>query len=237
MDWRGGTSRMLAENTGSGTQTLWDAFCAMPDHRRGQGRRYPLPALLTIALAAMLAGRRSQLAIIRWGRKLNAETLATLGIRRGRIPCPSVWCEFWAGLKVDVLEKLLGQWVLGETDRDELTHIAIDGKRLRGSRTGDTPGVHLLAAFSSRLEGVIGQIKVEPDSNEITAALVLLKELPLEGMIVTGDAIFTQKEICQTIIDRSGHYFFTVKMNQPTLHDDIALAFGSDSPLCAVRPA
>ncbi|MBF0092975.1 MAG: transposase [Alphaproteobacteria bacterium] len=56
-------------------------------------------------------------------------------------------------------------------------------------------------------------------------------------MIVTGDAIFTQKEICQTIIDRSGHYFFTVKMNQPTLHDDIALAFGSDSPLCAVRPA
>ena len=232
-----GSQGMSGGEVACGARTLWEVFEAVPDHRRPQGRRYRLAALLTIALAAMLSGRRSQLAIVRWGRKVSAPTLATLGIGRGRVPCPSVWCEFWGGLNVAALEKLLGRWVLGQDVRSEPEPVAIDGKRLRGSRDGETPGVHLLSAFCSRLEGVIGQIKVAPDSNEITAALALLKELPLEGMIITGDAIFTQKEICQTIIDRGGDYFFTVKMNQPTLYHDIALAFGSASPLCAVRSA
>src|SRR4051794_14649462 len=68
-------------------------------------------------------------------------------------------------------------------------HIAINGKRLRGSATATAPGVHLLAAFSDALGGVIGQLQLAPDSNEITAALELLKTLPLSGGVVTGDAI------------------------------------------------
>ena len=110
-------------------------------------------------------------------------------------------------------------------------HIAIDGKRLRGSAIAQAPGVHLLAAFSDALGGVIGQLKLPPDGNEITAALDLLKTLPLAGSVVTGDAIFTQKEICRVIKDGGGDYFFTVKDNQPALKADIAFAFGGDSPL------
>jgi hypothetical protein len=68
-----------------------------------------------------------------------------------------------------------------------------------------------LAAFSAGLQGVIGQLRVAPEANEITAALELLKTLPLQGVTVTGDAIFTQKAICQVIIDGGGDYFFTVK--------------------------
>ena len=70
-----------------------------------------------------------------------------------------------------------------------------------------------------------------PDTNEITAALALLKKLPLQGAVITGDAMFAQKEICRTILDGEGHYFFTVKGNQPALRTDIALAFRPDSPL------
>jgi len=110
-------------------------------------------------------------------------------------------------------------------------HIAIDGKRLRGSATAQAPGVHLLAAFGDALGGVVGQLRLAPDGNEITAALELLKTLPLAGSIVAGDAMFTQKEICRVIKDGSGDYFFTVKDNQPTLKADIALAFGGASPL------
>ena len=78
---------------------------------------------------------------------------------------------------------------------------------------------------------MIGDLVVEPDKNEITAALVLLKELPLDGAIITGDAIFTQREICQHIRDRNGHYLFVVKDNQPSLKAGIARAFGDHSPL------
>jgi hypothetical protein len=222
------------EATRRGFSSLWEVLCAVPDHRRAEGKRYPLAGLLLIAVAAMLAGRRDQLAIVRWGRKLAPEALRALGITRARVPAPSVWCELFRNLDVAALERLLGAWVQGGGDPGA---VAIDGKRLRGSRTADNPGVHLLAAFSDRLLGVVGQLRVEPQANEITAALELLKGLPLAGVTVTGDAIFAQREICRAIVERGGDYFFTVKDNQPALKPDIALVFDRDSPLGAMGPA
>ena len=214
------------------TNSLWDALASVPDHRRAEGKRYPLASLLLIAVAALLAGRRDQLGIVRWGRRLNHETLKAIGIGRGRAPAPSVWCELFQKLDVTALERALGGWVTGETP--PVGHVAIDGKRLRGSATADAPGTHLLAAFSASLQGVIGQLRVAPEANEITAALELLKTLPLKGVTITGDAIFTQKAICQAIVDSGGNYFFTVKGNQPALKADIEQAFRPFSPLGGV---
>ena len=148
-----------------------------------------------------------------------------------RVPAPSVWCELFRDLNVVALERVLGAWVRGDAPAG---HVAIDGKRLRGSATAASPGMHLLAAFSTGLEGVIGQLRVDPAANEITAALEMLKTLPLQGTIVTGDAIFTQKAICRAIVDGGGDYFFTVKANQPALKADIEQAFRPFSPLNAV---
>ena len=214
------------------TNSLWGALASVPDHRRAEGKRYPLVSLLLIAIAALLAGRRDQLGIIRWGRRLNREALMAIGISRGRVPAPSVWCELFQDLPVTALEQALGRWVMGETPA--IGHVAIDGKRLRGSATAQSPGTHLLAAFSAGLQGVIGQLRVPPEANEITAALELLKTLPLKGVTITGDAIFTQKAICQVIIDSGGDYFFTVKGNQPALKADIEQAFRPFSPLGGV---
>jgi hypothetical protein len=211
------------------TSRLWDVLASVPDHRRAAGKRYPLASLLLIALAAMLAGRRDQLGIVRWGRRLNRETLTAIGISRSRVPAPSVWCELFQYLDVTALEQALGGWVIGEAPAPG--HVAIDGKRLRGSATSQCPGTHLLSAFSARLQGVIGQLRVAPEANEITAALELLKTLPLQGVTITGDAIFTQRSICQAIIDGGGDYFFTVKGNQPALKADIEQAFRPFSPL------
>lgn len=221
------------------TISVWDALASVPDHRRAEGKRYPLASLLLIAIAAMLSGRRDQLGIVRWGRRLNHETLIAIGISRKRVPAPSVWCELFQELDVTALEQALGGWVRGEVAPDHVAidHVAIDGKRLRGSATAQAPGTHLLAAFSARLQGVIGQLRVDPDANEITAALKLLKTLPLAGVTVTGDAIFTQRAICKVIIDGGGDYFFTVKGNQPALKADIARAFRPFSPLGGVVSA
>src|SRR4051794_6939561 len=209
----------MSGSDGARGADLWEVFSVVPDHRRADGKRYPLAGLLMIARAAMLAGRSDQLGIVRWGRKLSREALAELGILRGRVPAPSVWSGLFRALDVGALERLLGAWVKGA---GAAGHGAIDGKRLRGSAVGDGPGVHLLAAFSERLQGVIGQWRVAPEANEITAALTLLKTLPLEGAIISGDAIFAQTDLCRPIIERGGDYFFTVKSNQPTLEADIA---------------
>jgi hypothetical protein len=148
------------------------------DHRREAGRRYPLASLRLIAVAAMLSGRRDQLGIVRWGRRLSREALEAIGISRNRVPAPSVWYDLFQGLNIAVLERVLGHWVRGEQPAEQ---VAIDGKRLRGSAKGQSPGVHLLAAFSAKLQGVIGQLRVAPEASEIIAALELLRTAATRG--------------------------------------------------------
>jgi len=219
------------------TRTLWDALNEIEDRRGRKGRQYKLPSVLGIAIAAMLAGANDLLAIFRWGRRLKPEALQLLGIDDGVAPCHATFHYFFKSLDADGLAAALGKFALGA---GQVGHIAIDGKTLRGSRrlvhakhgsANDAKPLHVLSAFASELSAVIGDLVVEPDQNEITAAMVLLKGLPLDGAIVTGDAIFCQREICRHIRDRHGHYLFTVKDNQPALKSAIAESFGDLSPL------
>ena len=128
------------------------------------------------------------------------------------------------------VEAVLGAWTRAAGDPGP---IALDGKRLRGSAPAGhdgSAGVHLVAAFASGLGGVIGQLQVAQEANEITAALTLLKGLPLQGVTVTGDAMFSQRAICQGIRDRQGAYLFSVKANQREVMADLVLAFGDAFP-------
>lgn len=212
-------------------RTLWGALGEVRDRRGRKGRQYSLQAVLGIALAAMLAGANDLIAIFRWGRRLTPEALRLFGIESGRAPCHATYHYFFQSLDAEALAQALGRFAAGESEGG---HIAIDGKTLKGSRRLDAKAIHVLSAFATELSAVIGDLTVEPDQNEIAAALVLLKSLPLDGAVITGDAIFTQREICRHIRDRNGHYLFAVKDNQPGLKRNIAEAFGDLSPL---RPA
>lgn len=226
----------------AGGRTLWEALGEIPDRRGRQGRQYPLRSVLGLALAAMVAGADDLLAIFRWARRLPPEALRLFGLRQA--PCHATYHYFFKALDVAAAERVLGGWGRGG---DRLDHLAIKpapakagGKRLRGSaRAGHDgrQGVHLVAAFASRLSAVIGQLRVAPGANEITAALALLKSLPPEGTIVTGDAEFCQRAICQAIRDQGGDYLFTIKANQPRLMADVAVAFGDAFPPGADRGA
>ena len=209
-------------------RTLWDILGAIADRRGRKGRQFPLQAILAIAIAAMLAGANDLRAIFRWGRRLTPEALALFGIDRA--PCHATYHYVFQSLDGDALAKALGEFARGGGAPG---HIAIDGKTLKGSRRLDAKALHVLSAFATGLSCVIGDIVVEPGQNEITAALALLKDLPLEGAIVTGDAIFCQREICQTIKDGKGDYLVVVKDNQPDSKAAIAESFGDLSPLGA----
>ena len=208
-------------------RTLWDALGEIEDQRGRKGRQYHLQSVLGISIAAMLAGANDLIAIFRWGRRLKPEALRLFGIESGKAPCHATYHYFFQALDADGLSRTLGTFARGE---GHANHIAIDGKTLKGSRRLDAKAVHVLSAFATDLSAVIGDLTVPPDQNEITAALVLLKGLPLDGAIITGDAIFTQREICKHIRDRKGHYLFAVKDNQPELKNGIAEAFGDLSP-------
>lgn len=209
-------------------RSLWEALGEVPDRRGRKGRQYALRSVLGISLAAMLAGANDLRAIFRWGRRLRPEGLRVFGIGSGHAPCHATYHYFFAALDAGALAQALGRYAQGAA---EAGHVALDGKSLRGSCRGSERALHVLSAFAVDLGAVIGDLAVEPDANEIGAALTLLKGLPLDGAIVTGDAIFAQRAICQGVCDAGGHHLFTVKANQPALRRDIAIAFGDDSPL------
>lgn len=211
-------------------QTLWEILGAVADRRGRKGRQFPLQAVLAIAIAAMLAGANDLRAIFRWGRRLKPEALKLFGIERA--PCHATYFYVFRSLDGDALAIALGGFAGGAGAPG---HIAIDGKTLKGSRRHGAKALHVVSAFASQLSAVVGDLVVAPDENEITAALALLKQLPLEGAIVTGDAIFCQREICRTITDGRGDYLFVVKDNQPELKADIAESFGDLSPLGTER--
>ena len=213
--------------------SMLELFVEMRDHRSPSGRRYSLSSVLGITFAAVLCGRTSLAAIARWGRRLDNKSLKELGIHRGTAPCHATYHNVLKGIDIDTFEQMLEIWVLSSFGGEGLSHIAIDGKVLRGSRSKDYPAIHLLSAYCEAAKGVVKQIKVNKGENEIPAALRMLKEMPLKNVVVTGDAIFTQKKICKTIIDGGGDYFLTVKSNQEQLRDDIKLALEpAFSPLC-----
>jgi hypothetical protein len=212
---------------------LWDVLGSIADRRGRKGRQFPLQAILAIAIAAMLAGANDLRAIFRWGRRLKPEALALFGIERA--PCHATYHYVFQSLDGDALAKALGGFARGGVAPG---HIAIDGKTLKGTRRLDAKALHVLSAFATGLSAVIGDIVVEPGQNEITAALAFLKDLlPLEGAVITGDAMFCQREICRAINDGEGDYLFVVKDNQPQLKASIAESFGALSPCGADRPA
>ena len=198
------------------TRTLWVALGEVPDRRGLQGQQYRLQSLLGISIGAMLAGANDLRAIFRWGRRLKPEALRLLGIEDGRAPCHATYHYVFKSLDADALAARLG-------------------KTLKGSRRLDAKPLHVLSAFVAELGVVVGDLVVEPDQNEITAAMALIKELPLDGAVITGDAIFCQREICRHIRDGNGHYLFVVKDNQPELKANIAESFGDLSPLRSRR--
>jgi predicted transposase YbfD/YdcC len=124
-------------------------------------------------------------------------------------------------------EAVADEAVADEAVADEA--VAVDGKTLRGSLKQGSSITHILSAVSHKLGLTLAQCSVdgEPDdkTNEIGAMPEILQNLVLEGRIITADAMHTQRETCQTIVDGGGDYVMIVKDNQHKLLDDVMTTF------------
>ena len=211
-------------------QPLIEVFAEIPDFRRRQGTRHPLPAILSLACCAMLCGYRSYSAIAEWGRNYGTGMAHALGFTHNT-PCAAPLHTVFGRLNRDELEAKLGAWaerVVASTPPAPSAGeaaVALDGKTLRGSRKQGAPGVHLLSALSHHLGLTLGQVAVDAKTNEITQVETVLRQLVLKDRVFTMDALLTQRHVAQTIVDGGGDYVMIVKDNQPQLRADIELIF------------
>jgi hypothetical protein len=202
--------------------SLLAVLAEVPDPRSRHGRRHPLSAILSLAVVAMLRGANSYQAIAQFGREQGVALAHLLGFRRGKTPAKSTFSVLFRMLDVHAFEQALSRWIASRLPEGAEKQISLDGKTARGSRDGDVPGQHLVAAYCAEAQAVLAQVRVDAKTNEHKAALQLVGILPVQGNLVTGDALFCQRDLCAAIVAAGGDYVFTVKDNQPSLVIDIA---------------
>ena len=183
--------------------SLYEVFAALPDPRSPLGRRHPLSAILCQATVAMLGGARSLEAIAQFGRDRGSRFARALGYTRNEMPCKATFHNVFKVLDAEVFEQALGRWLRGRR-RAGWRRIAIDGKALRGVQGDQLPGVHLLAAFDHEAKAAIAQMRVDSKTNEHKAALALLDVIEVQGSVVTGDAMFCQRDLSRKIKAKRG---------------------------------
>jgi predicted transposase YbfD/YdcC len=115
--------------------------------------------------------------------------------------------------------------------------IAVDGKTLRRStdREHGRAAVHLVSAWATASQLVLGQEATAAKSNEITAIPRLLRLLQLEGCVVTIDAMGCQTAIAAQVQEQGADYVLALKGNQPTLERIVQTVFADQAPTAADR--
>lgn len=216
--------------------SLIDALSSVPDPRSRRGRRHPLAAVLALMSVATMCGCRSVYAALQWGRDRGGEMAQKLGLGKHGIPTDGMMSNLLRRLDAGAFEAALARWAqawvaeAAVADPDHLEPVAVDGKTLRGARGHAVPGVHLLAAYATRLGLVLNQVPAganKEEGGEITAAPLLLQGLVLQGKLITGDAIHAQRGLCGQVVKGGGEYLLNVKENQPKLHAELVDLFRS----------
>ena len=223
--------------------SLAAALASVADPRRPNGWRpdrapLPLVGLLQLAVAAMLCGARSLYAVAQWGRERVADdpqALVPLGLPPGRSPAHATFHRVFAALDEAGFERALGDW-LAQSGVNADDAIAVDGKTLRGIHGDRVPGVHLVAAYAHAAGTVLGQAASPGKGQELAAVKAVLGEAPLAGRLVTGDALLTQRAVCEQIVAAGGDYLLPVDENQPALLAAVEAAFFPQAGGRAGRP-
>ncbi|HEY7416435.1 MAG TPA: ISAs1 family transposase [Ktedonobacteraceae bacterium] len=220
---------------------LFQAFASVSDPRRAQGRVYWLPSLLCLAVGAILCNCLSVLAIAEWAAGLSPQLRQALGLPTDRSPDQSTLHRLFRRLDPPQLSRALADYFeqeqashkhLNRTRRRAEQAVAVDGKARKGQlhfETDNACTIHDIEAFCHEMGVVLAQLALDNQGGEaeLTGAPKLVSTINWQGRILTGDALYCQVELCQTVLADGGDYLVVVRGNQPQLLEELEVLFGS----------
>jgi predicted transposase YbfD/YdcC len=228
-----------AEGLSLDPASLYCAFEQVTDGRKKKGKRYPLPLLLTLLLLGKLAGETSVNGIVDWIKERQGWLRGQLNWPK-RFPTNSTYSEALARCDAEQIVTVIASVLLkaraveqcgtepsrlqAQKQEEVLTHVAMDGKTLRGTLGHESegqPSVHLLSLYECHSGIVLTQRAVRSKENEISAAAALIHPAFVKGRIISTDAMHTQKKWCACVHGSGGYYLTIVKKNQPQMYQDL----------------
>jgi predicted transposase YbfD/YdcC len=206
--------------------TLWYTLHTVSDQRRGQGKRHDLPTLLTLAILALCSGHTSYLAMQEWCENYQKRIKEQVPFLAGHMPDSSTFHRVFANLDTKAFEEIVGNWLQAITPLEKGEGIGLDGKSLHGTN------LHLVSAFAHLARAVLFEQGTDTKGKELIVGPEVLTHITIKDRVVTGDALFAQRTLCEKIKLAQGGYVFRVKGNQDTLEKNIRLFF-TDPPFQA----
>ncbi len=206
--------------------SVLEYLTSIEDPRVARTRAHPLENVLVIALLAVICGAESFVDMQEFGEE-KAEFLGEVLDLSNGVPSHDTFGRVFAMLNPVALQEAFVRWTSALASASKGDLIAIDGKSLRRSfgDANEKAFVHMVSAWSNSNQLVLGQVKTDAKSNEITAIPRLLKLLQLKGAMVTIDAMGCQRDIAEEIVNAGADYLLAVKDNQPTLSREVDQAF------------
>jgi predicted transposase YbfD/YdcC len=198
----------------------------LPDKRRGAGKRHKLAEIVTIAICGIICGADDWSGIEEYGRAKETWLREFLELPHG-IPSHDTFGRVFRWLDPQAFEACFLAWVREVIPVTAGQVIAVDGKTLRRShdQANGKAAIHLVSAWAEQNRMVLGQVKVDEKSNEITAIPELLRVVDIDGCIVTIDAMGCQHEIANLVVEKGGEYLLALKQNQGQLFEDVQELF------------
>jgi predicted transposase YbfD/YdcC len=206
--------------------TLVHYFADIEDFRIHRNKRHELVDIIVLAICCTICGANGfvEIATVAQGKIDWFHTFLRLP---NGIPSHDTFGRVFARLRPEILEERFIAWVSATFPNIPAQQLAFDGKTVRRSAdtTNDMPALQMISAWAVDSGIVLGQMAVDPNSNEITALPILIETIDVEGCDITTDAFHCQKETVETIINQKAAYTIAVKENQRRLYDDIMATF------------
>ena len=201
-------------------------FETISDPRQPWKTDYSMLEIVMMTICAVISGCEHWEDIVDFCRVKETWFRERLGLTlENGIASHDTFQRIFQIINPEEMEASFLSWVRSITEKTKGEIISIDGKTVCGSRDTKAKAIHMVSAWANANQLVLGQVKTDEKSNEITAIPTLLDLLELKRCIVTIDAMGCQKEIAEKIVKAEADYVFGLKGNQTNLHDDVKLYF------------
>jgi predicted transposase YbfD/YdcC len=231
--------------------SVYRAFEQVADGRHKRGVRYSVALILTLIVLAKLAGMTTPLGIAEWVRLRGGWLRKVLPGTREYFPCASTYSNVLRAVDAAQVNEVVTQLVtrvramkrcgdepsrlVGQTEREEHVHVALDGKTLRGTlghEAADQRKMHQVALYETGTGLVLKEQVVGEKENELSIVSQFLSPVWVKGRIISADALHTQLTFCSDVTHGGGYFLLVAKGNQPTLRDDLQLFFSEPPADC-----
>lgn len=208
---------------------LVSIFGQLEDHRSHINRRHNLGDILLMGIISVICGAETWKQMVGFSTSKEEFLKGFLELPNG-IPSDDTFNRVFSAIDSSKFEQCFMNWVNSLSELTKGQVIAIDGKTIRGAGSrGEKSPIHMVSAWACENNMVLGQVKVDEKSNEITAIPELLDLLCVKDAVITIDAMGCQEKIAEKIIDNDAQYILATKENQEGLYQDIISEFSFSS--------